>query len=766
MLMNRIRKKDRSLYHKGPGSCRLWLPAVLVIAGCLALVMPALGVTMFSGQVLRGAEGVGGITVTLSCSNNAGATGQFVSMATTGPGGGFTLEGTDSCEFSNIVLTVPAGSQAGSAESTGGTVRSPVQIQYTLPLAGKALGGNIFRLQQPAIVTVQPVTTVTAPPAVNRPPVAVIAVDRYAGTAPLDVQFDGRQSYDPDGAIAGYRWEFGDGATGEGYVAPHRYAEPGTYTATLVVTDSAGLSSPRADVRITVTSPGGAAGAGTGDIVSVSVEPAVPGPGDHVHIHAWYTQDVPAPFLAIQVNGNDVKACEARICEFDGGPFPGGTIILVRFRDAGGNIQVKTPGPHVVTTVIGTYGTKGPTSGNPNDCDVMAHYQLTPELHGYSICQGDGVPDSVDNCPKAINPDQKDTDGDGLGDACDNCPKIANKNQQDSDNDGAGDPCDNCISTYNHDQADSDNDSLGDACDNCPYVSNANQADLDKDYVGDACDNCPNKSNTVQQDTDYDNVGDACDNCLKVSNPNQKDTDKDGKGDMCQDPCTMNVNAVSNFSWRTWRDTNWMTPVRDQANCGSCWAFSAAGATEARYNIEHGKNSSLNLAEEELVSPCYGGGDAGDCTGGSYTAAIGYIESGGLVSETNYPYLSTDELTKDAGGHYKCKTSKSHCSTPVTCTDSTLSQTRWKLSSSGSASGSVSDVKKALLCHGPLAVASDNWWHAIVLTGWDDARGVWQIKNSWGTSNVWNGYNDIPFTGDDHSDIINDVTWVQGVTGP
>jgi hypothetical protein len=42
---------------------------------------------------------------------------------------------------------------------------------------------------------------------------------------------------------------------------------------------------------------------------------------------------------------------------------------------------------------------------------------------------GDGVPDSVDNCPNVANPDQKDTDHDGVGDACDNCPTVANPTQ-------------------------------------------------------------------------------------------------------------------------------------------------------------------------------------------------------------------------------------------------------------------------------------------------------------------------------------------------
>ncbi len=54
---------------------------------------------------------------------------------------------------------------------------------------------------------------------------------------------------------------------------------------------------------------------------------------------------------------------------------------------------------------------------------------------------GDGIPDSSDNCPKVANPDQKDTDGDGVGDACDNCPKVSNPDQKDSNGNGIGDAC-------------------------------------------------------------------------------------------------------------------------------------------------------------------------------------------------------------------------------------------------------------------------------------------------------------------------------------
>ena len=104
---------------------------------------------------------------------------------------------------------------------------------------------------------------------------------------------------------------------------------------------------------------------------------------------------------------------------------------------------------------------------------------------------GDGVPDTNDNCPAMSNPGQVDADGDGQGDACD----------PDDDNDSVDDAVDNCPLAANPDQADLDGDGLGDACD----------IDDDGDNVSDGNDNCPVDANPDQADRDDDNVGDACD---------------------------------------------------------------------------------------------------------------------------------------------------------------------------------------------------------------------------------------------------------------
>ena len=77
----------------------------------------------------------------------------------------------------------------------------------------------------------------------NQPPVAsTLGTTPTSGTAPLTVQFNGTQSSDPDGIIAGYNWSFGDGGTSILATPAYVYSTAGNYTATLTVTDNSGAT--------------------------------------------------------------------------------------------------------------------------------------------------------------------------------------------------------------------------------------------------------------------------------------------------------------------------------------------------------------------------------------------------------------------------------------------------------------------------------------------------------------------------------------------
>lgn len=89
-----------------------------------------------------------------------------------------------------------------------------------------------------------------APEPVNQAPVAA-----FTATADeLTVAVDGTSSTDADGTIAGYAWDFGDGATGTGATATHPYTAAGDYTVTLTVTDDDGATAA-ATQTVTVTAP-------------------------------------------------------------------------------------------------------------------------------------------------------------------------------------------------------------------------------------------------------------------------------------------------------------------------------------------------------------------------------------------------------------------------------------------------------------------------------------------------------------------------------
>ena len=86
----------------------------------------------------------------------------------------------------------------------------------------------------------------------NQPPVAMVTAAPLSGIVPLAVSFSGANSYDPDGSIAGYSWNFGDGATSVLQNPAHTYNTVGQFNAKLTVTDNKSASAS-SSVTINVT---------------------------------------------------------------------------------------------------------------------------------------------------------------------------------------------------------------------------------------------------------------------------------------------------------------------------------------------------------------------------------------------------------------------------------------------------------------------------------------------------------------------------------
>lgn len=96
------------------------------------------------------------------------------------------------------------------------------------------------------------------------------------------------------------------------------------------------------------------------------------------------------------------------------------------------------------------------------------------------------------------------------------------------------------------------------------------------------------------------------------------------------------VNAASSVDWTKVKGV--VNAVKNQAQCGSCWAFSTIGSTESRYALK--TKTLLSLSEQQLVD-CDRDQDQG-CNGGLMDNAFKYLETHGAELESAYPYTATD----------------------------------------------------------------------------------------------------------------------------
>ncbi|PIA27430.1 hypothetical protein AQUCO_07800047v1 [Aquilegia coerulea] len=198
-----------------------------------------------------------------------------------------------------------------------------------------------------------------------------------------------------------------------------------------------------------------------------------------------------------------------------------------------------------------------------------------------------------------------------------------------------------------------------------------------------------------------------------------------------------NVTAVP--STMDWRKKGAVTPIKDQGQCGCCWAFSAVAAMEGINQLSTGKL--ISLSEQELVDCDTSGEDQG-CEGGLMDDAFEFIQHNkGLATEANYPYSGVDgTCNKKKAASSAAKINGFEDVTANSESALLNAVANQPISVAIDASGSAFQFYSSGVFTGECGTDLD---HGVTAVGYgtaSDGTKYWLVKNSWGAEWGEEGY--------------------------